>query len=191
MSKGVYYDFINIYDSTDALTTRMNTKPIESQIWFASVRAQCHCFPTAWKRKSIRMVVGSRPEVTEGGQRFRGHRRTDSHDHSYTSPFSGRREKKKLQTANQSYFLPKIHFSTTYQKMGVLALMVAEIWAISFWRFAYQFCKIIQNASFECEILESNCLSDVLTFKKLVENESWDRNFSNTPYLSSQKCIFT
>ena len=66
MSKGVYYDFINIYDSTDALTTRINPKPIGSQIWFASVRAQCHCFPTAWKRKSIRMVVGSRPEVTEG-----------------------------------------------------------------------------------------------------------------------------
>ena len=64
-------------------------------------------------------------------------------------------------------------------------------WAISFWRFAYQFCKIIQNASFECEILESNCLSDALTFKMLVENESWDRNFSNTLYLSSQKYRFT
>ena len=32
MSKGVYYGIFNIYDSTDALTTRMNPKPIGSQI---------------------------------------------------------------------------------------------------------------------------------------------------------------
>ena len=165
MSKGVYYDFINIYDSTDALTTRMNPKPIGSQIWFASVRAQCHSFPDDLKTEKYKNGRGKSSGGDRGRPKGRGHRRTDSHDHSYTSPFSGRREKKKLQTANQSYFLPKIHFSTTYQKMGVLALMVAEIWAISFWRFAYQFCKIIQNASFESEILESNCLSDVLTFK--------------------------
>ena len=162
MSKGVYYDFINIYDSTDALTTRMNPKPIGSQIWFPSVRAQCHCFPTAWKRKSIRMVVGSRPEVTEGGQRAEVTGGQTPTTILILLRFQVVGKRKKLQTANQRYFLPKIHFSTTYQKMGVLALMVAEIWAISFWRFAYQFCKIIQNASFASEILESTCLSDVL-----------------------------
>ena len=122
-------------------------------------------FPDGLKTEKYKNGRGKSSGGDRGRPKGRGHRRTDSHDHSYTSPFSGRREKKKLQTANQSYLLPKIHFSTTYQKMGVLALMVAEIWAISFWRFAYQFCKIKQNVSFESEILESNCLSDVLTFK--------------------------
>ena len=40
----LFNNSINIDDYTDALTTRMNPKPIGTQIWFASVRAQCHSF---------------------------------------------------------------------------------------------------------------------------------------------------
>ena len=76
---------------------------------------------------SIRMVVGSRPEVTEGGQRAEVTGGQTPTTILILLRFQVVGKRKKLQTANQSYLLPKIHFSTTYQKMGVLALMVAEI----------------------------------------------------------------
>ena len=73
------------------------------------------------------MVVGSRPEVTEGGQRAEVTGGQTPTTILILLRFQVVGKRKKLQTANQSYLLPKIHFSTTYQKMGVLALMVAEI----------------------------------------------------------------
>ena len=52
-------------------------------------------FPDGLKTEKYKNGRGKSSGGDRGRPKARGHRRTDSHDHSYTSPFSGRREKKK------------------------------------------------------------------------------------------------
>ena len=80
------------------------------------------------------MVVGSLPEVTEGGRRppeVTGGRLPTTILILLRFQDLGEKKKRrkegKLQTANQSHFFPKIDSSTTYQKMSVIAITVSEI----------------------------------------------------------------
>ena len=63
----LYNRFIIIYDSTDTLTTRMNPKPIRTQSWFASIRAQWHSFPDDLKTEKYKNGRGK----SSGGDRGR------------------------------------------------------------------------------------------------------------------------
>ena len=86
------------------------------------------------------MVVGSRPEVTEGGRRppevTGGRLPTTIFILLRFQVVEKRKKEKKMKEKSKpqtkAIFLPKMDSSTTYQKMGVLALTVAEILAISF-----------------------------------------------------------